>query len=67
MEPQIIDGTAAEVIAQLARLPAAEHVRAIVGRPSLTAIARKLQQTAATNGMTDAVYDELMASLKHGG
>jgi hypothetical protein len=28
-------------------------------------IARKLQGTAAANGMTDAIHDTLLQSLKH--
>ena len=64
--PEIIEGTARDVIAKLAQVPQGEHVRVMVGRPSLSAIARRLQATAAANGMTDAVHD-LMRSLKDPG
>ena len=60
----VIEGTAREVIAELAHMPAEVRVRAMIGRPSLSAIARRLQATAAANGMTDAIHDELMESLK---
>jgi hypothetical protein len=36
----------------------------MLGRPSLSIIARKLQHEAATLGMTDAEHDALMTSLK---
>jgi len=60
-----IEGTAAEVIAQLAQVPANERVRAIIGRPSLTLTARRLQATAAANGKTDEIHDELLQSLQN--
>jgi hypothetical protein len=60
----VIEGTASEVIAQLAKLPAEEHVRAVVGRPSLSLIARRLRAIAAANGATDAIHDDLLRSLK---
>jgi hypothetical protein len=41
-------------------------VRLMVGRPSLSIIARKLQSEASARGMTDAQHDALMASLKQG-
>jgi hypothetical protein len=37
----------------------------MVGRPSLSIIARKLQSEAAARGMTDAQHDALMSSLKN--
>jgi hypothetical protein len=37
----------------------------MIGRPSLSIIARKLQSEAAARGMTDAQHDALMASLKN--
>ena len=61
----VIEGTAQEVIAMLAHVPAGERVRVMVGRPSLSVIARRLQATAAANGMTDEVHDELLGSLKN--
>jgi len=61
----VIEGTAREVIEKLARIPADEHVRAIVGRPSLSVIARRLQATAAANGMTDEIHDALLSSVKN--
>lgn len=64
MEPLYIEGTPKEVIARLAGMPDDERVRVLVGRPSLTIIARQLQAEAAANGMTDEIHDELMRSLK---
>jgi hypothetical protein len=61
----VIEGTAQEVIARLAGLPAEERVRVMVGRPSLSVIARRLQATAAANGMTEEIHYELLESLKH--
>ena len=64
MQNGVIEGTAREVMAKLAHMPADIRVRAMIGRPSLNVIARRLQATAAANGMTDALHDELMESLK---
>jgi hypothetical protein len=66
MEPYdaVIQGTAQQVMAALAHVPPGERVSAMVGRPSLTLIARRLQATAAANGMTEDVHDELLESLK---
>jgi hypothetical protein len=61
----MIEGTAEEVIAKLAHIPAGQHVRVLVGHPSLTMIARRLQATAAANGMTEAIHDDLLRSLKN--
>ena len=63
---QVIEGTAREVMAKLAHVPAGERVRVMVGRPSLSVIARRLQATATANGMTPEVHDELLTSLKNG-
>ncbi len=60
----VIQGTAKEIKAYLEQIPDDEVVRLMVGRPSLSVIARKLQKEAATLGMTDALYDEFIASLK---
>lgn len=60
----VIEGTAKEIKAALAAMPDDEVVRLMVGRPSLSIIARRLQQEAAAKGMTDAEHDALMASLK---
>jgi len=60
----VIQGTAQQVMAELAYVPPGEHVRVIIGRPSLSLIARRLQATAAANGMTDDAHDELLKSLK---
>jgi hypothetical protein len=67
MKPQdgIIEGTAREVMAKLAHLPADEHVRVMVGRPSLSVIARRLRATAFAHGMTDEIHDDLLRSLKN--
>jgi hypothetical protein len=63
--PGMIEGTAKEIKAALARIPDDAPVRLMVGRPSLSLIARKLQSEAADRGMTDAQHDALIASLKH--
>ncbi|NCR40558.1 MAG: hypothetical protein GPJ21_12205 [Microcystis aeruginosa W13-11] len=60
----VIQGTAREIREALALMPDDEIVRLMVGRPSLSIIARKLQHEAATLGMTDGEHDALMASLK---
>jgi len=60
---RVIEGTAQEVMAQLADVPAGERVRVMVGRPSLSVIARRLQATAAANGMTETVHNDLLRSL----
>jgi hypothetical protein len=62
---RIIEGTAQEVMAKLAHVPAGERVRVMIGRPSLTVIARRLQATAAANGMTEAIHNGLLRSLKN--
>ncbi len=61
----IIEGTAQEVTAKLAHAPAGARVRVMVGRPSLSVIARRLQATAAANGMTEAIRNDLLGSLKN--
>ena len=61
----MIEGTAQEVMAKLAHVPADEHVRVMVGRPSLTMVARRLQATAAARGMTEQIHDDLLGSLKN--
>ena len=61
----VIEGTAREVMAKLADVPPTERVRVIIGRPSLTVIARRLQATAAANGMTEEIHDDLLRSLKN--
>jgi len=65
IEAGIIEGTVKQIKAELARIPDDEVVRLMVGRPSLSIIARKLQAEAAVRGMTGAKHDELMASLKN--
>lgn len=60
----VIEGTAKQIRATLAEMPDNEVIRLMVGRPSLSFIAQKLQSEAAANGMTDAQHDALMASLK---
>jgi hypothetical protein len=63
--PGIIEGTAKEIKAALAAMPEDAVVRLVVGRPSLSIIARKLQSESPNHGMTDAQHDALMASLKN--
>jgi hypothetical protein len=50
---------------KLAHVPANQRVRVMVGRPSLGAIARRLQATASANGMTEEIHDDLLQSLKN--
>ena len=64
-EDGVIEGTAREVMAKLAHVPADVRVRVMVGRPSLSVIARRLQATAATNGMTEEIHNGLLRSLKN--
>ena len=61
----VIQGTAKQIKVALDEMPDDEIVRLMVGRPSLSVIARKLQNEAATRGMTEAQHDKLMASLKN--
>jgi hypothetical protein len=65
MQPGVFEGTAKEIKAALAGMPDDAVVRLMVGRPSLSIIARKLQSEAAARGMTDARHDVLMSSLKN--
>jgi len=65
MQPGVFEGTAKEIKAALAGMPDDAVVRLMVGRPSLSIIARKLQSEAAARGMTDAQHDVLMSSLKN--
>ena len=65
MQPGVIEGTAKQIKAALAGMPDDAPVRLMVGRPSLSIIARKLQSDSAARGMTDAKHDALMASLKN--
>jgi hypothetical protein len=64
-QDRVIEGTAREVMAKLAHVPANERVRVMVGRPSLSVIARRLQATASTNGVTEEIHDDLLRSLKN--
>lgn len=63
-QARVIQGTAKEIKAALEQIPDDEVVRLMVGRPSLSLIARRLQTEAATNEMTDILHNELIASLK---
>jgi hypothetical protein len=65
IQPGVIEGTAKEIKAALAGIPEDAVVRLMVGRPSLSIIARKLQSESADRGMTGAQHDALMASLKN--
>ena len=67
MQDSVIEGTAQEIMGRLAEVPPGERVRVVIGRPSLSTIARRLQETAASIGMTDEIHDELLKSLKHEG
>jgi hypothetical protein len=59
----VIEGIAKEIKAALVGLPDDAVVRLMVGRPSLSIIARKLQSESAARGMTDTEHDALTASL----
>jgi hypothetical protein len=61
----VIEGTAKEIKAALAAMPEDAVVRLMVGRPSLSIIARKLQSESAHRGMTDAQHYALITSLKN--
>jgi hypothetical protein len=61
----VIEGTAKEIKAALAAMPEDAVVRLMVGRPSLSIIARKLQSESANRGMTDAQHYALITSLKN--
>ena len=60
-----LEGTAKQVMSELARMPADTVVRLMVGRPSLSTIARRLQREAEIQGMTEKIHDDLMASVKN--
>ena len=61
----VIEGTAREVTAKLAHVPPGERVRVMVGRPSLSVIARRMQATAAANGVNAEIHSDLLRSLKN--
>lgn len=65
IENGVIEGTAKEIKAALAAMPDDAIVRLMVGRPSLSIIARKLQSECAARGMNDAQHDALMDSLEN--
>ena len=65
IQSRVIEGTAKEIKAALAAMPDDAVVRLMVGRPSLSIIARKLQHDAAARGMTAAQHDALINSLKN--
>jgi hypothetical protein len=56
----VIEGTAKEIKPALAGMPDDAVVRLMVGRPSLSIIARKLQNEAAARRITYAQHDALM-------
>ena len=60
----VIEGTAKEIRAELNALPDDEVVRLMVGRPSLSIIARRLQAEAAARGMTNQIHDKLLGFLE---
>ncbi len=62
---RVIEGTAQEVMAKLAHVPAGERVRAMVGHPSLSVIARRLQAIASANGMSEDIHNDLLRSLQN--
>jgi hypothetical protein len=64
IQPGVIEGTAKEIKAALVGMPDDAVVRLMVGRPSLSIIARKLQSESVARGMTDAQHNSLIASLK---
>ncbi|MEO5333016.1 MAG: hypothetical protein H7839_13435 [Magnetococcus sp. YQC-5] len=63
-QTDFFEGTAKQVMNELAHIPDDTVVRLMVGRPSLSTIAHQLQNEASIQGMTDTIHDELMKSLK---
>ena len=68
MDPQakVVEGTAKQIREELRQLPDDIVVRLMVGRPSLSIIASRLQAEAAARGMTKEIHDDLISSLKNG-
>lgn len=64
-QDRVCEGTAREVMVKSAHVPANKPVRVMVGRPSLSVIARRLQATASANGMTEEIHDGPLRSLKN--
>jgi hypothetical protein len=66
MEGQLIKSTAGEIAAELRQrgVDPSDPVTVLVGRPSLSVIARRLQTEAAGRGMTDEIHDKLMSGAK---
>ncbi len=62
--PRIIDSTVGQISEQLSRLglPGNEPVRVIIGpQESLEDIAARMRRTARQRGMTDELFDRMMA------
>jgi len=52
-------------MAQLAHVPPDERVNLMVGRRGLSVIARRPQATAAANGITADIHNDLLRALKN--
>jgi len=65
-ENHVIKSTAGKVTAELERrgIDPARPVTVMIGHPSLSVIARRLQGEAARSGMTQEIHDQLMDELK---
>jgi hypothetical protein len=65
MDGELIKSTAGEIAAELRQrgIDPERPVTVLVGRPSLSIIARRLQREAAARGMTEALHDQLMGDL----
>ena len=63
-QTKFFEGTAEQVRRELEHMPDETMVRLMVGRPSLSMVARRLQNEAEALGMTDKIHDELMTSIK---
>jgi hypothetical protein len=59
-----IEGTAQEIMAQLAQLPPGERVRLMITTPSLAIIARRVPPTSATTGMAEKIHSDLLKPPK---
>lgn len=65
MQDIVIEGTAQDLMAQLAQMPPGERVRLVIARSSLSILAHRLQATANSNGMSNEIHHDLLKSLNH--
>ena len=67
MQNTVIEGTAQEIMAQLAQMPPGERVRLMIEHPSQSIIVRRLQATATSNGKIEKINYDLLKSLQKDG